>query len=117
MCLRHRLISRVENVPNDHANVALAILASVRLRCLAPSAVEQRADRRYSRALALALRGDDGEVADTRLGMSASKAANIQHRLGHILKFPTGVIETAICSPTRPSGQVGRPGGGVPFAA
>src|SRR6187551_2998612 len=91
MCLRHRLISRVENVPNDHANVALAILASVRLRCFAPAAIEQRADRCHTRALALALSRDGRERADTRLGMDASKATNIQNWLGHLILFHAGL--------------------------
>ena len=88
MCLRRRPISRVENVPNDHANVALAILASVRLRCFAPAAIEQRNARCHARRLALAVRGDAAELLDSGLGPLPRKRTNIEGRFCHLFLTP-----------------------------
>src|SRR5262245_24832615 len=56
---RRRLdVATSDDVAHDHADVALAILACVRRRCLAPTAIKQQRDRSDARAVALAIRGD-----------------------------------------------------------
>src|SRR5258705_12987954 len=59
------------DVANDHADVALAVLACVRLRRLAPSAIQQDARRRHPRGRVHGLlAGDAPEHLDAYFGVT-----------------------------------------------
>ena len=93
----------LDDVPNGHPYIAFAILAGVRLRRLAPTAIEQRDARCDARGLALAALGYATQHAQAQLSLRTRQTADIRKCSSHLSRLTPSVSIAPAPSPDQPA--------------
>jgi hypothetical protein len=79
-----RRIAALHDVPYGHPNISLAIRASLRLRWLAPAALEQQRDGGHASSVTRAILGNAGQDFDTHRGMGPGQRSQIRRQFSHL---------------------------------